>query len=266
MIDFDEPKTFPIEIQQWVVENKKTIMKYIPEKVFGKGWEISAVLEDCSLILDFPEIFELFDKQNFSLCVWHATRILNREKILEEGKLIRKNNEYAKKEITSLLKCISVSDKMIEKITDKASFYIRRDEQRRGNIYFFFGENYIDNPGVNAFALNVGGELLRWALNAINKELYKQEPYKRLWIIGEPCIIKFKVKFSDLDEHSKRIIVKEIVNYFIVIEMFGLEYDFECTGSQKGSVLPKDIIEIKRIDEYENYQIINGFEDSDFYL
>lgn len=114
-----------------------------------------------------------------------------------------------------------------------------------------------------ASAINLGGEILRWSIEGINKDLYKQEPYKRLWILGKPCIVKFKCKLSEIYENFRVSLIAEIVEYFIVTKMYGFSYEFEFMGMTIGSVPPENIISIEEI---ENFIEIQGeYEDEGFY-
>ena len=70
---------------------------------------------------------------------------------------------------------------------------------------FFIDKSQVyKNDQLNYFAVNLGGEILRWSLKAMDRDLYKEEPYKRLWIMGTPCVITFKVKLDDIYEHNYR--------------------------------------------------------------
>lgn len=49
----------------------------------------------------------------------------------------------------------------------------------------FQGDKKTIYKDVNAsiFATNLGGEIVRWSIENIDNDLYKKEPYKRLWIL-----------------------------------------------------------------------------------
>lgn len=118
---------------------------------------------------------------------------------------------------------------------------------------------------VNYFAINLGGEILRWSLEAIDRELYKQEPYKRLWIKGTPSVIKFKCKLLDIHKVCRNRLIAGIVKYYIVRDLYGYKYEFAFAGMTTGSVPPENIISIEEIENYlqmqERYQDFEEFYD-----
>lgn len=73
------------------------------------------------------------------------------------------------------------------------------------------------NDQINVFALNLGGETLRWVLAKIDNELYRKEPYKRLWILDTPSIIKFKVKLCNIDLLDRQKLIICPIRYMEVI-------------------------------------------------
>ena len=50
--------------------------------------------------------------------------------------------------------------------------------------------------------------------------MYKKEPYKRLWIMGSPSVITFKVKLGDIHEIYRDSLIAEIVKYNITKRSF----------------------------------------------
>lgn len=107
---------------------------------------------------------------------------------------------------------------------------------------------------LNHFAINLGGEILRWALESMDRELYRTEPYKRLWIKGTPSVIKFKCRLRDIYEGCRNDLIAEIVKYYIVKNIYGYPYEFEFTGMTKGKVPPENIISIEEIKGYIQMQ------------
>lgn len=96
-----------------------------------------------------------------------------------------------------------------------------RDKQSRTkSVHFFLDKNQVyKDDQLNHFAINLGGEILRWSLDAIDRELYKEEPYKCLWILGSPSVITFKVKLSDIHESCRNSLIAEIVKYNITKDL-----------------------------------------------
>ena len=75
---------------------------------------------------------------------------------------------------------------------------------------------------------------MRWSLEAIDRELYKEEPYKRLWIMGTPSVITFKVKLGDIHEIYRNSLITEIVKYNITKDLFGFDYEEEPDDREVG--------------------------------
>lgn len=119
------------------------------------------------------------------------------------------------------------------------------------------------NDQINVFALNLGGETLRWVLAKIDKELYTKEPYKRLWILGTPSVIKFKVKLCNIGPLDRPKLIAEILKYYIMTLFEKTSYSIEFTGKTTGSVPPEDIISIEEIKNFikiqEKYPEFQGF-------
>lgn len=106
---------------------------------------------------------------------------------------------------------------------------------------------------------------MRWSLETIDRDLYKKEPYKRLWIMGKPSVIKFEVKLSDIHELYRNNLIAEIIKYNITKDLFRFDYEFEFTGMTVGEVPPQNILSIEEIKDYiqmqEKYPDYEGFYD-----
>ncbi|MFR4633639.1 MAG: hypothetical protein ACLT8I_13915, partial [Blautia faecis] len=160
-----------------------------------------------------------------------------------------------------------------EEVFSHVYYLWNRDKQSRTKpVHFFIDKSQVyKDDQLNHFAINLGGEILRWSLEAIDRELYKEEPYKRLWIMGTPSVITFKVKLDDIHEIYRNSLIAEIVKYNITNDLFGFNYEFEFTGMTVGDVPPQNILSIEEIKDYiqmqEKYSDYKGFYDelkSDF--
>lgn len=93
----------------------------------------------------------------------------------------------------------------------------------------------------------------------------KKNAYKRLWIMGTPSVITFKVKLGDIHEIYRNSLIAEIVKYNITKDLFGFDYEFEFTGMTVGDVPPQNILSIEEIKNYiqmqEKYPDYEGFYD-----
>jgi hypothetical protein len=156
---------------------------------------------------------------------------------------------------------------VLEEVFSHVYYLWKRDKQARAkSVHFFIDKNQVyRDDQLNRFAINLGGEILRWSLEAIDRELYKKEPYKRLWIMGSPSVITFKVKLGDIHEIYRDSLIAEIVKYNITKDLFGFGYEFDFTGMTVGAVPAQNILSIEGIKDYiqmqEKYPDYEGFYD-----
>lgn len=266
LIDFDNPNTFPKELQMWDDEFEKYIRDNISLDGVTEWWQIREQLQD--LCIKEKSIVTGFLKNNMEteIAVSHCTRIFDEESYWKQG-LVTSGGRGSLEEqrIRKLLLQVGISEDMMEKIFEHIYIYWNRDKKSRTEaVHFVIDRKYIyKDVKVSNFAINLGGEVLRWSMESINMDLYKQEPYKRLWILGKSCIVKFKCKLSEIHDCSRSALIAEIVKYFIVTKIYGYPYEFEFTGMTTGNVPPENIISIEEI---QNFIEIQGeYEDEGFY-
>lgn len=249
-IDYDNPETFPKSLRDWGSDFENMILSKINLDKVSEWWQIQNQLQD--LHIEEMEIISDFVKENAELevAVCHCARILDVNDYWNNGIITAGGkNSLGEERIRNLLDNIGVPQDKINVILDKVNDYWVRDRtSRTKSVHFFIDKKLVSKDiAIADFAINLGGEILKWALEAIDKDLYKQEPYKRLWINGTPSVIKFKCKISDIHEICRDMLIAEIVKYFIVCDLFHYKYEFEFTGMTKGSVLPENIISIEEI-------------------
>lgn len=249
-IDYDNPETFPKALRDWGSNFENMILSKINLDKVSEWWQIQNQLQD--LHIEEMEIISDFVKENAEseVAVCHCARILDVNDYWNNGIItVGGKNSLGEERIRNLLDNIGVPQDKINVILDKVNDYWVRDRtSRTKSVHFFIDKKLVSKDITIAdFAINLGGEILKWALEAIDKDLYKQEPYKRLWINGTPSVIKFKCKISDIHEVCRDMLIAEIVKYFIVCDLFHYKYEFEFTGMTKGSVPPENIISIEEI-------------------
>lgn len=205
-------------------------------------------------------------KLTTEVAVWHCTRILNEEDFWKYGIVVSGGRgSLGEKRIRLLLSQVGIAQDMIEKIFKHIYVYWDRNIESRTESVHFQGDKKTIYKDVNAsiFATNLGGEIVRWSIENIDNDLYKKEPYKRLWILGKPCIIKFKCRLSQMREHSRTLLIVEILKYFIVTTIYKLPYEFDFTGMTIGSVPPENILSIEEIENF--IEIHEKYEGMGFY-
>lgn len=251
MIAFDEPLTFPDDIRKWVIDRKDYFLQEV--SINHHKNDIKIALEDM-YFYDIPDFEELFRKYEDDYFVgWHITRIEDIERYRREGILTLNGKiEIGVKRLEYyLLKRIHVNINTFNQIIEKAKCYWKRDKGRTTNIYFYFTRaQTLNNARVMKFAENLGGEILNWSLRSVDKDLYKKEPYQRLWVWGIPCRVKFRARLKDFDKRTQYDFIKQISIYYAMKEIYGADYDIECAGSKRGSVSPNDILQIDVIDDF----------------
>ena len=274
MIDFDNLKTFPKKLKNWGTEFEKMVLRRVNTANIEEWWQIEHLLQDIrigesQLVTDFVK-----ENMDTEIAVCHCTRILDENEYWKHGLVTAGGeNNAGEKRLQKLLVDIGLDDDKIEEVFSHAHYLWNRDKQSRTkSVHFFVDKSQVyKDDQLNHFAINLGGEILRWSLEAIDRELYKEEPYKRLWIMGTPSVITFKVKLDDIHEIYRNSLIAEIVKYNITKDLFGFNYEFEFTGMTVGDVPPQNILSIEEIKDYiqmqEKYSDYKGFYDelkSDF--
>ena len=268
IIDFDDPCTFPASLESWSDNFGNMIRSEIRLEGVTEGWQIKHQLQDLR-IDEMPIVVDFVSaNSNAEVAVYHVTRLMDKNQILREGLVTGGGRgSIAEKRITTLLERIGLDKNQIDNVFEHIYHLWDRDKkQRTESVHFMFDRNLIyGDDKANNFAISLGGEILRWSLEAIDRDLYKQEPYKRLWIEGIPSIVKFKCRLSDVHDICRYAMIAEIVKYFIVTRMYGFSYEFDFTGMTNGSVPAKNIISIEEIDGFiemqEKYPDYEGFYD-----
>lgn len=268
MIDFDDSSTFPNVIRQWVLNQKDYFLSHFNKEDYVEWWELEHQL--CDIRLWEQSFIQQYIEENIKMevAVWHTTRIEDKESYEKNGIVVMEGRgSKGEGNLISLFQRIGMNEEQIKQVFEHIYFLWDRDKNTRtDSVHFFVNKEFVyNNDQMNAFALNLGGECVRWAIETINRELYKTEPYKRLWIMGTPSIIKFKCKLDEMDKHTREMLITEIAKYYIVTELYSFPYKFEFTGRKEGKVNPEDIIVIEEIQEFiemqEKYDDYHNFYD-----
>lgn len=265
MIDIDNPVTYPIDIKEWIITMKPYFLKKIPLNSYEHDYEIIHQLND--MRIEEQEFIQNYIQLNreTEFTMWHNARVDSKESYLKNGILSFNGDiQQAQDRISKVLEKagINIQERLI--LLDKIKYFWKRDGNTRTNaVHFFLSRSQIHDPQLMEFSTNLGGECVRWGLHSINPKLYRQEPYKRLWICGVPCSIKFKSKLKYLYRSAQEHIVREIAYYFIMDCIYNLSYVPEDTGHRIGNVPAEDILCIEEIqnfieeqevfEEYQNF-------------
>lgn len=268
IIDFDDPSTFPEELSLWDTQFENKIRDTVITDNVTEGWQIERQLQDL-YIDEEPLVTDYLDTHlDTEVAVSHVTRILDIEKFKREGLITGGGyGSIADKRLRNLLSSIGLDKPEEDKVMAKVYEYWKRDgKQRTENVHFQFDrKNIYNDDRLNEYAINLGGEILRWAIYGCGENLFQTEPYKRLWIWGKPCIVKFKCSLADMCPSTRAPLLAEIVKYYIVTRVYGYSYEFAFAGKTIGSVPGDNIISIEEIEGFiemqEKYDEFAGFYD-----
>ena len=263
MIDFDNPNTFPKELKDWRTEFE--ILRRVNTDNIEEWWhQLQDIrIGESKLVTDFVK-----ENMDTEIAVCHCTRISDENEYWKHGLVTAGGeNNAGEKRLRKLLVDTGLDDDKIEEVFSHVYCLWNRDKQSRTkSVHFFVDKSQVyKDDQLNYFAINLGGEILRWSLDQIGEKLYKKEPYKRLWIIGTPSVITFKVKLGDIHELYRNSLIAEIVKYNITKDLFSFDYELKFTGMTVGDVPPQNILSIEEIKDYiqmqEKYPDYEGFYD-----
>ena len=267
-IDFDEPSSFPPVLGSWDEAFENMIRRKVILDGFTDGWQIKHQLQDLR-IEEMPIVTDFVSANpDMEVALCHVTRLLDQSQILKEGLVTGGGRgSIAELRIRALLEHIGLDKDKLNEVFTHIYYYWDRDlKQRTESVHFVFDKTQVyKDDKVNIFAISLGGEILRWSLEEIDRDLYKQEPYKRLWIEGTPSIVKFKCKLSEVHDIYRNAMIAEIVKYFVVTKIYGYRYEFAFTGMTNSFIPAESIISIEEIDGFiemqEKYPEFEGFYD-----
>ena len=250
IIDLQFPETYPqnvlYAIEKYIdcfpYEIKEDINKYKIIHDVDIGCAVEKYLRPYKAETLYRELNEKF--LNYYFVVYHATRLMDDS--------IKKDGFYMdKKEYLNYLKDIYVSEgfgdeELITVIDIISDEYTRKYENSSYRLNFFGNKlDFIGNNknGYDQFCENIGGELARWALQESNSNFY--EPLKK----GKPCVIKFKIKFSDIANYKKDEIIYEFIKFICAKKFFGRDYKISFEANTEKKISGKNILEIIKIEE-----------------
>lgn len=243
-------------LRNWASEFKSLILSKISKEYSNVDGLIESKLEDLKLE-NMPIVLDYIKSHmDSTIVVKHCTRIVDENQIRREGLITGSGRgSVADARLRKLLSNIGLKTDSIERVMSKVyRIWERRVEQITESVHFqVMNDDSMEYLDV-CFAENLGGEVLNWAIESCGSELFRKEPYKRLWIWGTPCIIKFRCKTSEIYEPSRAKIIAEIVKYNVCKKIFDYSYDLSFTGMTIGSVHPENIMDITEIDGFMEMQ------------
>ena len=253
MINFDDINTIPYSEK----DISLLLLPELKESLPKSKIELSSYIECFKDYFDSERhIYDyysyLYDDEY--ILGYHCARILNYEDYLKNGiDNDGGDDSIQEKRITNLLKNLDFDDEIISDILIKvhANWEINKQTKTKP-VSFYLSKNYIllDGRGTSNYFHNIGGEILKWAIDSFGTNVWNQEPYIKLKTYGTPSIVTFKVKIKDLFDSFKTDCIK---NIFILnaLKYTGIMVNnldsnkFNICLMTKEKVLPDNIINIE---------------------
>lgn len=141
MIDFDNPSSFPKELQMWDARFEDYIRNRISLEGVTEWWQIEHQLQDLCLKESNSVVDFLNNNLETEVAVWHCTRVLNEEDFWRNGIIVSGGRGcLGEKRIRLLLSQIGVAQDMIEKIFKHIYVYWDRNIESRTESVHFQGD------------------------------------------------------------------------------------------------------------------------------
>lgn len=248
LIDVEKPSSYPESMQevvcQYINTNLYAVEKQIQTKIIKSDLDVRCAIEDHLRRYKaeplYHELSEIMSE--CTLVCYHATKVLCRAQIVKAG-LNANNWERYNKVIREALTALGASD------IEKAMEYIRKEYNRKYSNFnvkpqlcFFSGlqlANGLGTPGYDQFCENIGGELARWALS-------EKQPntYNLLKNNGVPLIVKFSIRFRDIETNQQDSILYQFVSYYAAKYFWKWNYCIRFDGITCKDVAPQQILEV----------------------
>lgn len=247
MIDVLRVNSFPKELEDCIMNHFSKMSYDITSKI--KNNEIICKSDIRCAVEDYlrpskaeslySNLIAIMDK--FDLVVYHGTRIINRAVIEKKGLRVNDWKRYSTS-LISVFKEIGWNDYVIEEILKCVEAeHNRKYSNRNAQLYFFSSLNLIGGKyaGYEQFCENIGGELVKWAL----EDKYP-EKYNLLKKKGEAVFVKFKLPFASIESYMKESIIYQFVCYYAAKEFFDFVYQVEFDGMTSQDISPNNILKI----------------------
>lgn len=241
MIDIENVVMYPPFISDIVHESIEQLKAFYGDLKFDEIWEYGKYIENTGeqyRLLE-PMIIQCCKQlEECKLTSYHATRVISKEEILNEG-IVKSDNYYYIDRIRNLCCRLNFPRDCIDELIQKCQRFFQRDSNRRGTVHFFSCKSICDT--YLRFADNLGGEIVDFALNSD----FSISPYDRLIEFGKPILIKFAYSFSDVAPTCKDSIALELIKVKIINILFNELYLPKFDGWVNASIPARDILTIQ---------------------
>ena len=232
LIDAVDLRTIPNEIESIILADFSKLPNEIVNKIKNNNIcdknDVQYAIED--YYGPFSCLSERFYKRlafgmkSHELVLYHATKMLRKSQVLEQGLKINEWKDYSSFLIESLHSIgFDVQSKSkIMRLVEKE--YKRKYSVmgRKSQLCFFSDMGQIDKgggSGCEQFCENIGGEIAKWALKERYPELYA--PLKNN---GEAFVVKFRMPFTSVVDFDKETILYQFVSHYAAKYFFKLNF------------------------------------------
>lgn len=239
IINVDDPTTFPDKVEDLVY---KYIDKMSPDTIMKlSDIENGVTFSSPKYYFDkigapslYDNILPLF--KGCSLRCYHATRVLDKNTILNSGLLLNDWNNYSVL-LREALELTAISETDIENAITLAKQEQERKTQDIPPVICFYSSSLMGNYR-ETFCYNVGGEIARWALRDKMPDVLE-----RLKNIGIPVVVECALPLEDIGLTA----IEEIVYFYAEKKLWNRNYIIKFDGKIKRNIKPSEIVRITSI-------------------
>ena len=261
LIDVADLRTIPNEIESIIMADFLKLPKEIVNKIKNNNIcyknDVRCAIED--YYGPFSYLSEQFYKrlvfsmESHELVLYHATKMLSKSQVLEQGLKTNEWEAYSSLLIESLDSIGFDAQGKCEIIRLVEKEYKRKYSvaSRKAQLCFFSDMGQMDqegSAGCEQFCESIGGEIARWALKDNHPELYA--PLKNK---GESFVVKFRMPFTDVVDFDKETILYQFVSHYAAKYFFDFKYDIQFTSMTEFDVPKENILELIPYTKEVNY-------------
>ncbi len=258
IIDVSNPETYPKELEEYVISAFDSLSNDIVQKIKSYPKELYESSIRCA-IEDYyrPKDDEFYKRiidilNNHEVIFYHGTKVLDESQILLDGLRTNDWNRYQQL-LVSTYNQLEIDGDYLDEIMNHVEHEYNRKyfSPREPQLCFFSSLSLVDSgesAGYEQFCENVGGEIAKWAL----KEKYP-DMYKPLHKNGKSYIVKFFMRFADIDWYRKDSIAYEFISYYAGRYFFNYSYQIEFDGTTAIDIPKENIIELISYDREIDY-------------
>jgi hypothetical protein len=222
VIDFSDATTFHKPVLELIKKNG------IPS--FKNNLEYEGYRSEIKEKL-YSKLFDLLNDLTFK--AYHFSRVLNVEKILQDGLIPLSLNFYEEHILPIVVEQFSKNEKKKILETHKEDYSFKSFKNRENQLSFTTDKSFSYADGGSRFWKTFGGEYTLTLINASQIE----DGHSKISELGTPYVFELEIPISDVDFICKSQIIETFINYVFYP---GYDYGFP-EGFIKKTVIPKRV-------------------------